>query len=610
MGRLRTPLAGAVLVVLAGCVTPDNSQSASEPPLPTPLEYLAEVRGENDDTLNSAFIEDGIRALEKHDLDVASRSFNRALKFDPTNSSLHFFNGFTYHLMAAEGDASQLDFAKIGYEQALRFNPANAWAAYQRGLIHYREQEFADAQDMFAYAATYMPDNREVLAALQSASYRTQDIGTATVATERLLARFPEDPAGLRNAVVVYGAAGDFVRADSAMNTYAALDIGSSYRRSRLERRLNEWRRVHEEELQLAQSILGSENETEGITPDDSSGFGSDSTSTDSTSSAGAAPKMLLADVAIIRTEETNITNKGFNLLSGLTAQYAGTIISFAPTSTTGSAKSITLSRSHALSIPTVTYNLNIFSDSNDVNEVLARPTLVAIDGEESEFFSGAVWHVELSSSDSDSSDGVQDVPIGIDLKLTPKFIDDETVQLTVTAARAFIETTSSEANFNNFSQTSKTTVTANVVMKFDQTLVMSGLSEKETEIVKTGVPILQDLPIVQYAFSNETTLDLNKSVLILVTPRKAQFTEADGSPKIEPAQPANSGDSGENVKRLEARGDWDFTPAHNLDAVANHLKDHRFYREFRSGDVTLEEWNNLDGLRHKVLQVLDFLYF
>lgn len=616
-------LPAALAVALSGCVltTPTDRGEEAEV-LPSPVEYLTELRGSKSETLNAKFIEDGIEALQEKDAKRASRAFNRALKFDPTNSSLHFFNGLAYHLMVAAGDASQLEFAKIGYDQALRFNPANAWAAYQRGLIYYREQDFSNAQDMFAYAANYLPKNEEVLNALAAASYQAQDLPLAAASASRLLAQESDSPVALRNAAMVYGAAGQFDRAREALKSYAALKEGSGYRHRRLEQRLEDWRRLHAGGIQYAQSILGDSNTTEGLTPstDGSGGFG-DSTSSNSTTgdtTNTAPPEMLLVDVAIIRTEESSITNKGFNLLAGLMATYAGTIINFAPTSTLGAAATRTLQRSHVLSIPTVTYNLNIFSDSNDVNEIIARPTLVAIDGQQSEFFSGAVWHVELSSSSAAGvSSGVTDVPIGIDLKVTPTFLPDGKVQLNVTAARAFIETTAAEANFTNFSQTSKTTVTANVVMEFGQTLAMSGLSEKETEKVKTGVPILQDIPGVQYLFSNQTTLDLNKSVLVLLTPRKPRFTEADGSPEIKSSDAdgqmiaaAKADNSGANVKRLKKRSEWAFAPANNLDAVVDHLSDRRFFREFRSGDVALEEWDNLDSVRFKVLQNLEFLYF
>lgn len=614
--RWNKPLAAAMALALAGCASTETAGPAPIP-LPAPTVYLAEVRGKRDKSLNAADIEQGIQALEARDLTKASRAFNRALKYDPTNSGLHFLNALTYHLMAADGDTSRLEFAKIGYEQSLKFDPANAWAAYQKGLVEYRLQAFGEAQDSFAYAASFQPDNREILTALTAASYQLQDLRTATAAMKRLVDDEQPDPTALRNAVVVFGAAGEFQQAEGSLTRLASLEDGSAYRRQRLQQRLSEWRRLHERLPQLAQAdILGEDNTTEGVAPSSSStdssysGSGSTSSTTTAGAAAGKAPRMVLADVVIIRTQELATSRRGFNLLDGLQLQYQGNLVTYSFNNNTTSGQARNFTRSHALTVPAVTYNLNIFNDTGNVSEVLARPTLVATEGKKSEFFHGAVWHVELSSSAAAGVSGdVTDVPIGIRLELTPSFVGPDKLQLDVTAARASIESRASEAAFNNFAQTTKTTVSANVVMGFEQTLVLSGLSEKETEVSRSGVPILQDLPIIQYAFSNKTTTDINNSILILITPRNPRFTEADGSPKLgEPPRqmPAPSA----NLDRLKARTDWAFKPAPNLDAVMNHLKDRRFFREFRAGDVSLEQWDSPDSLKHKILQAIDLIYF
>ncbi len=611
--RWNKSLAAALALALAACASTETAGPAPIP-LPEPAAYLAEVRGKRDKTLNAPDIEQGIQALEARKLTDASRAFNRALKYDPTNAGLHFLNALTYHLMAADGDTSRLEFAKIGYEQSLKFDPANAWAAYQKGLVEYRLQAFAEAQDSFAYAASFQPDNREILTALTAASYQLQDLRTATAAMKRLVDNEQPDATTLRNAVVVFGAVGEFQEAENSLSRLASLDDSSAYRRQRLQQRLSEWRRLHDRLPQLAQAdILGTDNTTEGVSPSQSGDSSySGSGASDSSSSAakpGKTPRMVQADVVIIRTQELATSRRGFNLLDGLQLQYQGNIVTYNFNNNTAG-KDRNWTRSHALTVPAVTYNLNIFNDTGNLSEVLARPTLVATEGKKSEFFHGAVWHVELSSSAAAGVSGdVTDVPIGIRLELTPSFVAADRIQLDVTAARASIESRASEAAFNNFAQTTKTTVTANVVMEFEQTLVLSGLSEKETAVSRSGVPILQDLPIIQYAFSNKTTTDINNSILILITPRAPRFTEADGSPKLGEAPPQAPA-PGANLNRLQARSDWAFKPAPNLDAVMNHLKNRRFFREFRSGDVTLEQWDSPDSLKYKILQAIDMIYF
>lgn len=72
-------------------------------------------------------------------------------------------------------------------------------------------------------------------------------------------------------------------------------------------------------------------------------------------------------------------------------------------------------------------------------------------------------------------------------------------------------------------------TACANVVMKIADTLVPSGLSEKTSASTRDGVPGLRDVPGVQYLFSNKKTSEIQRSVLILVSPRSpVQLAEAD----------------------------------------------------------------------------------
>ena len=107
------------------------------------------------------------------------------------------------------------------------------------------------------------------------------------------------------------------------------------------------------------------------------------------------------------------------------------------------------------------TYALNIFNDNNDNNdhnEVLARPSLVAMHGQQSQFLparSGtSKWTAWRAARGT-----VQDVPIGIKLSVTPTFLSGGEIQLEVSASRAFIEGRSSEPSFTTFAQTTKTTV-------------------------------------------------------------------------------------------------------------------------------------------------------
>ncbi len=517
-------------LMLSACVS-DQMASPTEPLIKNGGFVEALDNLEHTPRLGDQFVRSALVDLENGDLISAQKGFNKALKFDPTNSQLHFLNGLTYHLRAAKGDSSQKEYAAIGYRLALQYDSSNYWAAYQLGHINFSDQRYRKAQDAFAYGLLFAPEEPALLKALAAASYYAQDIESATSAISKVEKLVPGDLEVLRMAAMFNAASNNI---DTAKDYLDRFGQSNGRRVDRLKRRITDWKNFHvrKASVQLAQSasdILSGDSPPAVDTSDTSSDSSSDDDSSDdssdssSNSSATTPKRMVMVDVVIIRSEERRITDKGVNLLSGLTATLGGTTFAFTGTRTSndpGSGANTNVNQftySPTLSVA-ASYSLNIFNDNNDHNEVLARPSLVALDGQQSEFFTGAVFHVQLTGS-AGSEGTVNDVPIGIKLTVTPTFTDVDRVQLNVSASRAFIESRSSQIGFSNFAQTSKNNVTANVSMRFGDTLVISGLSEKETEKLNDGVPFLQDIPGLQYFFSHEDTLDFTKSVLILLTP-------------------------------------------------------------------------------------------
>lgn len=369
---------------------------------------------------------------------------------------------------------------------------------------------------------------------------------------------------------------------------------------------------------QDASDILGFDAATEGLSPsssdssltDDSSGTTDGTTGTAKTTKI---PKMALVDVTIIRSEEINSTIKGVNLLTGLQVAFNYTALSLNDTKTQDLVNPInptyTLTNTKLVSLAApqaINYSLNIFNDNVDYNEVLARPTLTAVDGKTSEFFSGAILHVELDGV-AGSEGTIESIPIGVRLQVTPTFLTDKTVRYEVQAARAFIENRAAQAGFNNFTQTTKTEVKGSVIMRFGEALVISGLSEIEDERLKDGVPLLQSIPGVQYLFSQENTTNTKKSVLILVTPRKPRYTYSEGTPKPDAKKTADAKQP--NLKTLKSRPDW-FKHAHHVDAIIGHMQTRPLFREFRTGDVSMEDWENPFTLSAILERTISFLYY
>lgn len=147
----------------------------------------------------------------------------------------------------------------------------------------------------------------------------------------------------------------------------------------------------------------------------------------------------------------------------------------------------------------------------------------------------------------------------------------------------------------------------ANVVMRMGDTLVLGGLSEKESTGTRDGVPLLQEVPGLQYLFSQQSKTDYQKSVLILITPRPAAFTWLSEESR-KAVNDGSGASSGTHVLRARY-GDW-FKPYPNLASVFNHLNAADLYREFRTSDVTQERWDRMASTRERLRQALSFLYY
>ncbi|MDD2845074.1 MAG: secretion protein, partial [Rhodoferax sp.] len=129
---------------------------------------------------------------------------------------------------------------------------------------------------------------------------------------------------------------------------------------------------------------------------------------------------------------------------------------------------------------------------------------------------------------------------------------------------------------------------------------VLSGLSEKSTSNTRDGVPVLQDVPVVQYLFSNKKTNDIQRSVLILITPRAPAYT----------ANLAQGTAISTSTQALREKFGFTGGTPSGVEVILSHLKTNDLFREFRQGDVSLERWDRMPSTGDRLRQALGFLYY
>lgn len=324
-------------------------------------------------------------------------------------------------------------------------------------------------------------------------------------------------------------------------------------------------------------------------------------------------PNMALIDVAIIRTEEIYRSSKGVNLLNGLNIFFSGN--QFAQFKTPGGIGRVrtplTANDTLTLQLGTagagLTYSLNIFNDNYDRNQVIARPTILVEDQKKSSFFSGGTLHIVIEGGVAGSG-AIQPINTGVKLEVTPQFLDEDTLEMSVFAERTFLEAALSQVSDTitgtSFATTSKTTISANLTLRYGETMVLSGLSDQEKEKLDDKTPGLGDIPVIQYLFRNQTKTTAKKTVLVLLTPRRATLNyNAQAEPLPEPENVNN-----ENINKLNQSANW-MRPAPHLKSLVQHLSRYDYFNHFRTGDMQLENWadggNALDAIR----RTLDYLY-
>ncbi len=616
--------------------------------------------------------EEGVKKLGQGKYEEASRVFNAGLKFEPENAQLHFFNALAYHLLYLRGDDAMKDLASTGYGLALAADPAHYYAALQLGRLEYRARRYDKAIESFRHAAEIEPERGEAYLGLAAAAYYAHDLKTARDAAETAVRLSPDSAEAMRAAAMVYAALGEAAKAREASARYALLERGGNDS-AQLERRLNQWRAWHaalpsssgdtppappqaiaqaapppaaagtapssapgparrepamprwfecDAQAVAAAAAAAAAATSSSDSSSDSSGTASSTYTGDETSPLPALPvpckgagnpHMAILDVAIIRTEDNTTTSYGINLLSGLTyvlnnafqvTDIVASAAGAAPTRTV----TITRQRSQGLPLGGITYSLNIANSTDSRSEVLARPSIVAMDRKPSTFFSGRNVTLGIAGQAGGAST-LADRPVGVSLSVTPTFVDDETLLVSVRAARSFLEQVDFNVSFGQSMQTSRNSVTANVALKFGQTLILSGLSEREVERSSSGVPVLQDIPLLQYLFRNKTSQNFTRSVLVLITPRKPLPDRAEMVRAIEERE-AGRGGRYALLNKIEEHLKHTQSATPNLDTVYSHQLDNSLYLQFRSGDVNAEDWIRLPRLEQFFHDIAGLAYF
>lgn len=596
---------------VAGCQTLGVDRSGA-----TAASYgtSSEVASNAPESALGLLVREGQRAIAENDLDRASRVLNTALKLDITNPDLQFLNGYAYHLMAAAGDSSKLELAEQGLKLALKFDPGHIAARYQLGLMYMDQRRFALAQAHFASVVLHRPEDAHVLYYLAASSYYARDPQTAEAALNRLAKVAPDfasKPFVLKAQAITKAALDDGDAASTFADAFTR-EVRDDASATVLKDRIRSWSAFYEYDAKpiLAQfdpySSGGSNPYAQPASPygvqqtEPSMGSGFDTGQAASTGGgADGHPPMVVVDVVLIGTQEDSRETRGVNLLNGLQLQFGDPLtgtpgFSFGSNAIKDNLESglaeNTQTITRSINLPAVTYSLNIANSANENSEILAKPSLVAQSGQTSEFFSGTEILAAAVSGGNGDSVSVQK-EVGVKLSVTPEALDDDLLRLHVVAERTFLTDPSNSVVFEFRLDTTKTNVNATVTMRYGETLILGGLSERETSRSADGVPGIMDIPGLDLFFSARSERQFQRSVLILMTPRRPQYTRQAQAERQKTLD--GMSDLERDLERLAKRHeDW-YTPRPTFSGVFEGLQQRAFFEEFRLGDLIIVPWRD-----------------
>ncbi|MDF3127125.1 hypothetical protein [Rheinheimera sp. 1928-s] len=604
--------------------------------------YLHKPKGPVQENLTQ-----GIAALTQGDATKANQAFNTAISLDMHNAALHTANALAYQMRTRHGERDLFELAETGYLIALEQQHDSQNAVLQLAHLYLENKQYKQAQLAAAYALKLDTADLETLQLLASASYYLGETELALWAIQKLRNSAPMDATTSRISPIIYSSAGLTAQAlDLYQSTQQSF---STQEKQKLSQRLAQWQQSYQfndaAEIQNKTSPVLPLAAVAGSVKDATATSGplmyawsdcvqrqtpvaegsDDSSASDDSATQGVAvdetkvlpslpspcigrplPQMAVIDVVILRNNQLNTSSTGLNLLDNLAVSIQNTTNKIT-TTTSGepSVTNTTLTRDIGLGTSAggaIAYSLNIANVTEQTTEVVARPSLLVLDRQSAQFFSGSNIAVGLAGSDGGSSSFNQ-INVGVSLSVTPTFIDDEHMLLNVKAARTFFEPITGSSTFSQSVQTSRNTVSAATSVKVNETLILSGLVESEVISGSSGVPLIKDIPGIKNLFSKNTQQSYKKSVLILITPRRVpsydrtlQSAEAD---QLHAEEPAESIKELRQFAHKELSEKWPELVAH----IQPMSRKARAFNA-RTNDIQLDDWSALPRMKNILQEV------
>jgi type IV pilus assembly protein PilQ len=155
-----------------------------------------------------------------------------------------------------------------------------------------------------------------------------------------------------------------------------------------------------------------------------------------------------------------------------------------------------------------------------ELADIEAVPSVTTVDNRPAEILVGDRVPIRVVDAQSAGTGAIPRATVrfeqtGINLRVTPHVTNNRQILMEVHAERSNVRPAPVDIGF-----TFQTQQAENQVLVSDgETVVIGGLTVTEVNVVKTGIPILVDLPLIGGLFGFTSTTESRRDLLILITP-------------------------------------------------------------------------------------------
>jgi type II secretory pathway component GspD/PulD (secretin) len=175
---------------------------------------------------------------------------------------------------------------------------------------------------------------------------------------------------------------------------------------------------------------------------------------------------------------------------------------------------------------------LHLLQEKKNV-EIVASPRVLVVSGQKAEI--KTVEEIPYQEKTDTSQGGLltstQFKEVGVTMEVKASVTDEGKILLTVSPSQSV--TTGTSISGVPVIDTRKASTT--LLMDDGQVVVMGGLRRQDTQITKNQVPLLGDLPLIGFIFSNNKKTVTNAELLVLLSPHiyKGESAPAEGVARL-----------------------------------------------------------------------------